>query len=113
MALHALEKCGAKYGQASGLQGDSYAIITKDLTKHVHPSRSPEQIKEEIKKFYEFAKNDIQHGYEYVLPYDLGENLNAYSSKEMAVFFGSFEIPKNIVFQEDFYKLIIQEKYGF
>ena len=29
----ALQKFGAKYGQAEGIQGQSYAIITKDLTK--------------------------------------------------------------------------------
>lgn len=32
-ALEAKEKHGAIYGAAFGLQGDSYAIITKDLTK--------------------------------------------------------------------------------
>lgn len=32
-ALLAKNKFGAIYGQAKGLQGQSYAIITKDLTK--------------------------------------------------------------------------------
>mgnify|MGYP006877977877 FL=1 len=43
-ALTARNKFGAIYGQAEGLQGQSYAIITKDLTKTTHPSRTKEQI---------------------------------------------------------------------
>jgi hypothetical protein len=43
-ALTAKNKFGAIYGQAEGLQGQSYAIITKDLTKKNHPSRTKEQI---------------------------------------------------------------------
>lgn len=32
-ALEAIQKHGARYGRAFGLYGDSYAIITKDLSK--------------------------------------------------------------------------------
>ena len=39
-AKTAREKFGAKYGQPSGRQAQSYAIITKDLTKSFHPSVS-------------------------------------------------------------------------
>ena len=45
-AKTAKDKFGAIYGQSEGLQGQSYAIITKDLTKDDRktPSRTPEQI---------------------------------------------------------------------
>ena len=49
-AKDALMHHDAKYGQAKGRQGFSYAIVTKDLTKDVHPSVSLESIKEQIKK---------------------------------------------------------------
>ena len=34
-ALFALKNCGATYGQPEGLQGRSYAIITKEIRKHM------------------------------------------------------------------------------
>ena len=49
-ALIAKQKFGAIYGKAEGLQGQSYAIITKDLTSSVHPSRTPNQIKQKDKR---------------------------------------------------------------
>lgn len=105
VALIAKEKYGAVYGQARGLQGKSYAIITKDLTKTSHPSRTPEQIKSEIKALYDFAS--WSPAYEFIIPYTSNaSNLNAYSSQEMAEFFSEEKIPNNIVFEEEFYKLI-------
>ena len=96
---------GAKYGQARGLQGQSYAIITKDLTQWSHPSRTEEQIKEEIKELYDFAVDNPE--LEFVIPYNTSsDNLNFYSAQEMANFFGAFEIPKNIIFEVEFYSLI-------
>ena len=54
-AKTARDKFGAIYGQAEGLQGQSYAIITKDLTKddRKNPSRTKVQIIEQIHKLYE------------------------------------------------------------
>lgn len=104
-ALIAKERFGAIYGQAEGLQGQSYAIITKDLTKSVHPSRTPEQIKEQIKKLYEFAIANPDK--EFLVAYKTsGTNLNAYSSKEMADMFNFVERPKNIIFEKTFSELI-------
>lgn len=105
-ALIAKTKFGAKYGQSEGLQGRSYAIITKDLTKKSHPSRTKEQIEEQIKKLYEFANNNV--GLDFLIAYSgTGKNLNAYSSIEMAEMFRCDTIPHNIIFEEDFSKLII------
>lgn len=51
-ALYARQNCGAIYGQASGPQGDSYAIPTKDSNLKTLPL---EKIKEYIDEFLDFA----------------------------------------------------------
>jgi hypothetical protein len=105
-ALTARIEFDAKYGQASGMQGQSYAIITKDLRKLIHPSISPEVIKRQIKHLYTIAAND---GYEYVVAYSgHGSNLNGYTPKQMAAMFAAFPIPNNFVFEAEFYKLILE-----
>lgn len=107
-ALTAKNKFGAIYGQAEGPQGQSYAIITKDLTKNAHPSRTPEQIKEQIHNLYEYARENPDK--EFLVAYSgNGTNLNAYSNQEMADMFGSEPIPNNIVFEQEFNKLIPTE----
>lgn len=104
-ALIAKNKFGAIYGQAEGLQGRSYAIITKDLTKQNHPSRSKEQIEEQIKKLYCFALENKEKEF-YVAYKGDGLNLNAYSSNEMACMFKCMQIPANIVFEKTFRELL-------
>lgn len=113
-ALIAKEKFGAKYGQAEGLQGQSYAIITKDLTKSQHPSRTKEQIQEQISRLYSFANDNKDK--EFLIAYSgEGKNLNAYSPQEMADMFSAFPIPNNIIFEQGFNELItrIQPKDGY
>lgn len=100
-ALFALKKCGAVYGQSKGLQGQSYAIITKDLTKNTHPSISKIEITKQIKELYEFARS--RSDLEFLVAYSgNGSNLNGYSPKEMADMFFSMDTPANIVFEESF-----------
>lgn len=106
-SLIAIKKFNAIYGQAEGLQGQSYAIITKDLTKKTHPSRTKDQIKQQIEKLYEFANKNKDKEF-YVAYSSAGFNLNAYSSQEMADMFNSFNIPINIVFEEGFSELLIK-----
>lgn len=104
-ALIAFKKFGAIYGQAEGLQGRSFAIITKDLTCYKHPSRKPSQIIEQIGKLYEFA--ELNKDKEFFIVYKANSNnLNSYSPQSMATFFGALSIPSNIVFEDEFYKLI-------
>ena len=38
--------------------------------------------------------------------FEAGTNLNGYSNKEMAEMFSMSNIPDNIVFEEEFYKLM-------
>lgn len=108
-ALIAKTKFGAKYGQASGLQGRSYAIITKDITKKVHPSITKEDIKWQILKLYHAAEDNPTLDY-YITYSGEGINLNSYTPQDMADMFNSFKsvggIPENIIFEEKFSKLL-------
>lgn len=101
----ARNKFGAIYGQASGLQNKSYAIITKDLTKLHTPNISRDYIKSEIRKLYSFA--NCNPNLEFYIAYSgTGHNLNGYSNEEMAEMFSCWTIPENIIFEEEFSKLI-------
>src|ERR1035437_5954655 len=60
-------KYGAIYGKAKGPQGRCYGIITKDLTKKVHPSVSKEFIIEQIGGFYKFAEK--YWNIDFIVPY--------------------------------------------
>lgn len=103
---------GANYGQSRGLQGRTYAIVTKDLQSNDHPSITPYSIITQIKKLYEFAfrENDL----EFLVAYKgTGTNLNGYTPKQMAYLFSVaarvgtiYNYPENIVFEEEFSKLL-------
>jgi hypothetical protein len=103
-ALLALKKFGAVYGEG-GHQGQSYAIVTKDLTKFKHPSVSKEYIVEQIKDLYRYAIDNKNLDF-YVVYQGVGSNLNSYTPKEMAEMFRCDSIPRNMVFEEEFSKLI-------
>lgn len=106
----AREKFGAIYGK-TGLQGQSYGIITKDLRATSHPSVSIEAITKQIGDLYRFAetRQDLEF---YVAYSGKGKNLNNYTPREMADMFASFPIPNNMVFEEEFSKLV-EIKAGF
>lgn len=105
-ALTARKVFGAVYGQARGRQGQSYAIVTKDLTKpYNEPSVSKEDIRKEIATLYDYARENPLLKF-YVAYSSTGTNLNNYSNEEMAEMFNQKPIPTNIVFEEGFYKLI-------
>ena len=101
----AVLKFGAIYGQAKGRQGRSYAIITKDLTKKKHPSISQEYIKSQILELYEYAIDREELDF-YIVYQGKGTNLNSYTPQEMANMFSHTEIPNNIIFEEEFSKLL-------
>lgn len=98
------EKFGAIYGK-TGLQGQSYGIITKDLGATSHPSVGIEAITKQIGDLYEFARQrpDLEF---YVAYSGKGKNLNGYTSEQMANMFAIHPVPENIVFEEEFYGLI-------
>lgn len=104
-ALWALNNAGAIYGQAKGLQGQSYAIITKDLTKKVHPSISFSIINQQIRELYNLARANPHK--EFFIAYRGNSiNLNSYTSEEMKrMFIFDLEVPDNIIFEKEFSEL--------
>ena len=100
----AREKFGAIYGK-TGLQGQSYGIITKDLGATSHPSVSVDEILKQIEYLYEFARHEP--GLEFYVAYSgKGKNLNGYTPDQMAGMFASHPVPDNIVFEEEFHRLV-------
>ena len=107
----AREKFGAVYGQGFGLQGRSFGIVTKDLRKEKHPSVSKLFIVSQILALYLFAEQN-KHLDFYVAYSGDGNNLNGFTSQEMAEMFFrldslsfNIKIPDNIIFEEKFTQL--------
>jgi hypothetical protein len=100
----AKDKFGAIQGQSRGIQGQSYAIVTKKFYD-VEKSSTPEEITTEIKSLYDYARNNPDK--EFLVSDYSKSNLNGYSGQEMAEMFANAgPIPSNIVFNENFEKLI-------
>lgn len=116
-AAKAALKFGAKYGVGRGLVGQTYAIPTKNLKRgfieHCKDGRSivyeatgerslsREQIEENIREFYECAKE--HPGLMFFVVYKAeGKNLNGYTSKEMFEMFMCEEVPSNVYFHNSF-----------
>ena len=114
----AATKYYAIYGVGRGIQGNSYALITKNLEPDyfegnrgiVYPTAGPRSVSEEqiidnIKELYGYAvdnpENDFMIAY---TPY--GSLLNGYTIQEMADMFSAMDIPENIIFNVDFAKLL-------
>lgn len=104
-ALCAKQKWGAIQNQPKGLQGRSYAIITKNLRTWDHPSIPKYVIMEQIDELYKIAYRNPRM--DFLITYSgTGDNLNWYSNIELAEMFKREYIPENIVFAEEFAKLI-------
>jgi len=97
-ALTARNKFGAIYGQSEGLQGQSYAIITKELRKEYKPV-SLGEIKLGVDTFIQFAK-DNKHLTFYVV--ELGCNLAYFTVEEIAPLFKSAMKLRNIYLPQRF-----------
>ena len=69
-------------------------------------SKTPEQIKSNIQILFQYAK--IFNDKEFLIAYTGTDsyNLNGYSNKELAEMFSAFEIPENIIFEEEFSTLL-------
>jgi hypothetical protein len=101
-ALIAKNKFGAKQGQAEGLQGNSYAIITKDLSKGER-SISLDKIAEGINKLADFAENNPDTKF-YVTK--LGSSLAGYTINEIKEQFRKVNeegaIPNNVILPKEY-----------
>lgn len=115
-------KFGAQYGKGRGLIGNTYGLITKNLTagfteketgityqSEGYKSVSEFDIRKNIADMYECAKQNPNK--EFLLAYNYNtwangspkKSLNGYTSMEMAnMLFDDQEVPDNMVFHESF-----------
>lgn len=100
----ARDKFGAIQGQPRGLQGQSYGIVTKKFWD-VLKSSSPEEIKREIERLYQFATNNPDKILK--VAYMGGSEVvgnSGYTNAELASMFAAFSIPSNVQFEIEFAK---------
>lgn len=88
-ALHARQHCGARYGQGEGLQGQSYAIPTKDDDLRTLPLS---RIRAGVDRFLDFARDNPLLTFE-VTP--IGCGLAGYEPEQIAPMFR--DVPINVV----------------
>jgi len=96
-ALTALRKFGARYGQGTGLQGQSYGIATKDRKLNVLPLFN---IQVQIERFLRFATNHPE--FEFLVT-EIGCGLAGYSKAEIGPLFKGLTIPPNVILPESFW----------
>ena len=102
-AKFAVKNFGAKYGVGEGLTGQCYAFPTKDENIK---TMSLEQIQSHIPAFLKCCDDYPEK--EFLLT-KIGTGLANLSIKEVALLFGCFELPPNLVLPREFAE-IIQEK---
>ena len=101
----AREQFGAIYGQGEGLQGNSYALPTKDL--RVKENRGLRSIPEEtiidsIRKLYEVARQNPGKQFKIAYRNTDSASLNGYTGLEMIdMFIKAGDIPSNIIFSKE------------
>lgn len=96
---------GAKYGQASGLQGRTYGIPTKDKT--IRRILSTNEIKPFVDTFIEFAIMNPQLTF---LTTEIGCGLAGYKPKDIAPLFEAAIEVENIHLPERFWHKLIKSK---
>lgn len=90
-ALFAVKNHGAQYGQAYGLQGNSFAIPTKDA--NLKPL-TVSQIGDYVKQFLQFAKENEDLLF---LLTPIGTGLAGHSKQDIIRIFFAYDVPKNVV----------------
>jgi hypothetical protein len=107
-AKRAIDDFGAKYGQGEGLQGNSYALPTKDLriTKNGGlRSISHEQIVKNIQTLYTTANKYPNKQFKIAYRNTKDVSLNGYTGEEMMVMFvDAGSIPSNIIVSNEWNK---------
>jgi len=99
-ALHARNNHGAIYGHGRGLQGNSYAIPTKD---NGHPLRtlSLGAIKENVDEFRRFARSRSDLTFRLT---PIGCGLAGYSPEQIAPMFRG--APSNVILPDEFKRVL-------
>jgi hypothetical protein len=104
-ALWAFLHAGLKRGHSLGQCGQTYGIVTKDLTQAIHPSISRRSIVFQLTLLYIHAYQHPDQKW-FVLYSGTGANLNGYTPAEMRQLFRDAEkdvkMPPNIIFEETF-----------
>jgi len=119
---------GAKYGIGRGLQGQTYALITKNLTagytekstgivyaKDGYLSISKDQLSQNIQEMYDCAKQHPEKMFIVVYKNETWPNgspkksLNGYTGEDMfELFTKNKEVPNNMVFHNSFKPLALK-----
>ena len=94
----------AIYGQAEGLQGNSYGIITKELRKN-KPPVTLEEVKKGVSKFLKFAESHPGLNFKVV---EVGCMLAGFTPRQIGPLFQGF--PDNVYPPKAFIKEIINQK---
>lgn len=105
----AKEKFGAVYGVGEGLQGNSYALPTKDLCIPGTRSISKSDIVRNIQKLYDLARIMPEKNFKVAYRTRFDEkSLNGYTGEEMAQMFSMYPVPNNIYFSEEWHDIFCQ-----
>ena len=98
---------GAIYGQGEGLQGNAYALPTKDLRVKENKSFksiSPKQITESIKSLYNVATQNLNKQFKVAYRNTTQTSLNGYTGLEIIDMFNDAgTIPSNVVFSKEWF----------
>lgn len=102
-AKTAKDQFGAIYGQGEGLQGNAYALPTKDLrvkANNSYQSIPPEKIMSSIRNLYCCAEQNPDKKFCIAYTNTIKPSLNGYTGVEMIRMFKSaaLHIPENIIF---------------
>jgi hypothetical protein len=105
----AKEKFGAVYGVGEGLQGNSYALPTKDLRIPGTRSISKSDIVHNIQKLYDLARTMPEKNFKVAYRTKFDEkSLNGYTGEEMVQMFSMYPVPNNIYFSEEWHDIFCQ-----
>lgn len=96
---------GAVYGQGEGLQGQSYAIPTKDLRIPGTRSISRKDIIAGIRRMYDCARNHPELKFKIAYRNTDSRSLNGYTGFEMiGMFIGAGPIPSNVWISQEWFE---------